>query len=150
MDNLPMQSIVFIYQDGGVETVPITHFPHHLDSLQNNLEKMPRFANLCYKYKFAFHEYVNYMPIVINFNLRDIVNDPSLLNCDLPGIEVYLPHDFGSLRQLEHIEKLLVYYPEDRLSFNHYQGIEFKEKTTLEIAEFVRTWKNNFDEKHTL
>lgn len=161
MDNLPMQSIVFIYQDGGVETVPITHFPHHLDSLQNNLEKMPRFANLCYKYKFAFHEYVNYMPIVstlakegtvslINFNLRDIVNDPSLLNYDLPGIEVYLPHDFGSLRQLEHIEKLLLYYPENRLCFNHYQGIEFKEKTTLEIAEFVRTWKNNFDEKHTL
>lgn len=124
MDNLPMQSILFIYQDGEVESVPITHFPHHLDSLQNNLEKMPRFANLYYQYKFTFHEYVNYMPIVstlakegivslINFNLRDIVADSSLLNYDLPGIEVYLPHEFGSLKQLEHIEKLLIYYPKN-------------------------------------
>ncbi len=87
---------------------------------------------------------------LINFNLRDIVADSSLLNYDLPGIVVYLPHDFGSLKQLEHIEKLLIYYPKNRLSFNQYQNIEFKEKAFSEIAEFVRTRKNNFEEKHTL
>lgn len=63
MDNLPIQAIVFIYQDGSIENVPITHFIHHLESLQNHIEKMPKFANLYYKYKFKFDEYVNYLPL---------------------------------------------------------------------------------------
>lgn len=161
MDNLPIQACVFIYPDGFVETVPITHYPHHLDSLWNWLENIKRFANLCYQHKFKLREYVNYMPIaneivkdgvlsLYNFNIRELVEDIHMIDYDLPSFFVYIPKTLGSLEQTNHLERILMNYPRKKLILNYYDGHKFHEVPFEEIEKFVEEAKDSFGEQQKL
>ncbi len=115
-------AIMLLYPDKELETIPIGKYTRHIDYLIEHLTKSKKFAYFCKGknikkllpqevYLFLVEQGIT---VFHNFNVQEIVYDPSLLLNDLPGYWVFLPTTFWGL------EDFLSIYPNEKISFHQY------------------------------
>lgn len=147
MDDLFNKAIVLIYPDGFVEEIPIGTESVHSLVLKEHAKHSTRFRELCGNLNFdvGIHMHIDLVLLqngviaIYNYNLKDIINDPSIIYSCPPQFKVFLGTKFYSDEQREKYEKLDAMY--GTLFFRYYYDAEkqdFLPETLLRDDEGAR------------
>lgn len=165
MDDLPKTAILLIYPDGEIEKCMITNHRFHIDYLKELLRKSPRFAKICRKCNYTSGIHISHdealalngVIAMYNFNIRDIVDDLSLLYEDLPSFEVFLPRSFGSMEQLDLINYFYENYPQRKMGFYKLKEkyeltgmMNFDDVSYEDFGSYVREEKEKLEKQKVL
>ena len=162
MDGLPLSAVMLLYPDGTIEKKLITDKDHHIDYFKELLLESPKFAKICSRcdYSSGLHTTVDLalakanVVLLINFNLYEIANDRSSLDYDLPNFIGYLPHELGSLEQLEYLRFFYDNYPFNKVIFNRLikkdakKYEDFKEFNYEDVDGFIDSEKNRLEKEN--
>lgn len=155
VDDLAKMAIVFIYPNGRLEKIPITHYKYHIDYLKNHLNDSKEYAAIVRGLTFMDPRHkreddrfmMNGLVVLYNLNVWDIVENPELLNDNIPSFSVLLPDSMGSLEQINNLVRILTSYDSDSLFISHFNLTlddyeDFEYGKTLDYLNEARTQFN--------
>lgn len=142
MEDLAKMAIVFIYPDGTVERIPITHYRYHIVYLKNHLKDSKEYAHIARGLDFMEPNHtreddrfmMSGLVVLYNISVKDIIDNPDFLNNNNPIFLALLPNSMGSLAQINTLasilstyQKYFVYIRHFNLDKDGYESFEFEE-----------------------
>lgn len=152
MEDLRKQTIVFIYPDGEVGKIPITHFRNHRDYFLPALYTSERLVKVREEMQIDWDILrvcaCNDIITMFNLNIVNIIGDPMFTEYDYASFDIYFPETLKSMEQLTSYLEIINNYPIDELNYNQFQ-IELKDFKKIENneqkEEFIENNRNRLE-----
>lgn len=125
MNDLPLTAVLLIYPDGYIDQCLVTEEENHICYLRNLRETSPRFAKITKDCDFEPHNHIlidkvlnkNGIIALYNFDTELIAQNHDYVLDFTPAYKIFLPHSYGSIKQIKLLEDFIEKYPSSNKSY---------------------------------